>query len=92
MTKRVPLAEAAKREVAKDEFVENPQAEEPQSIHTAMQKAAYADRGKIKRATFNFPADLHRELKVAAALEERQMVDLVVEAVRTYLLDRKGKD
>ena len=38
-----------------------------------------------KKATFNIAAALHRRLKVAAALHNREMVDLVEEALNEFL-------
>jgi predicted transcriptional regulator len=38
-----------------------------------------------KKATFNLNADLHRRLKVMAALRRREMVELVEEALEGYL-------
>jgi predicted HicB family RNase H-like nuclease len=39
----------------------------------------------LKKATFRIPADLHRQLKVLAAQQDREMTDLIVEAIRRYL-------
>jgi plasmid stability protein len=38
-----------------------------------------------KKATFNLDADLHQQLKVAAAVQRREMVDLVRDALTAYL-------
>ena len=43
--------------------------------------------GARKKATFNLDADLHQRLKVTAALERRQMMELVEEALRRHLGD-----
>jgi predicted HicB family RNase H-like nuclease len=40
---------------------------------------------KRKKATFNLDADLHQRLKVHAAVQGREMVSLVEEALKTYL-------
>lgn len=39
----------------------------------------------FKKATFNLDADLHQQLKVTAAMQRREMVDLVREAITAYL-------
>ena len=38
-----------------------------------------------KKATFNLDADLHQQLKVTAAVQRREMVDLVRDALTGYL-------
>jgi hypothetical protein len=38
-----------------------------------------------KKATFNLDAHLHQQLKVAAAVQRREMVDLVRDALTAYL-------
>jgi len=38
-----------------------------------------------KKTTFNLNADLHKRLKVTAAQHGRQMVELVEEALESYL-------
>jgi plasmid stability protein len=38
-----------------------------------------------KKATFNLDADLHQQLKVTAAVQRREMVDLVRDALTSYL-------
>ncbi len=38
-----------------------------------------------KKATFNLDVDLHQELKVTAALQRREMVELVRDALSAYL-------
>jgi len=38
-----------------------------------------------QKATFNLDAGLHQRLKVTAALERRQMVELVEEALHQHL-------
>jgi plasmid stability protein len=37
-----------------------------------------------KKATFNLDADLHQHLRIAAAVQRREMVDLVREALTSY--------
>jgi len=39
----------------------------------------------VTRQTYYIPKDLHRELKVRAALEDRPISELVVEALRLVL-------
>ncbi len=41
--------------------------------------------GLKKKATFNLDAELHYRLKVAAAQNQREMVDLVEEALESLL-------
>jgi hypothetical protein len=38
----------------------------------------------VKKATFNLDPDLHQQLKMAAALQRREMVELVREALTSY--------
>lgn len=38
-----------------------------------------------KKATFNLDAALHQRLKIAAAVHGREMVDIVEDALQTYL-------
>lgn len=38
----------------------------------------------FKKATFNLDADLHQQLKVMAAVQRREMVDLLREALTNY--------
>jgi hypothetical protein len=51
------------------------------------------ETGHKKKATFNLDAGLHYRLKVAAAQNQREMVDLVEEALKSLLdrLDRRAK-
>jgi len=44
-----------------------------------------------KKATFNLDARLHQRLKVAAALHSREMVDIVEDALQTYLQSLEKK-
>ncbi len=48
--------------------------------------------GHKKKATFNLDAALHYRLKVAAAQNQREMVDLVEEALKSLLerLERRS--
>lgn len=41
--------------------------------------------GNKKKATFNLSTELHRQLKIAAAMHGREMVDLVEQALTEYL-------
>lgn len=41
----------------------------------------------VSKTTVQLPEDVHRTLRVKAALERRSMNDLLVEAVRGYLGD-----
>lgn len=40
---------------------------------------------KVKKATFELDADLHKELKMAAVQEGKTMVDIVERALKEYL-------
>jgi plasmid stability protein len=40
---------------------------------------------EAKKATFNLDPDLHQQLKVTAAVQRREMVDLVRDALTAYL-------
>lgn len=42
------------------------------------------------RTTVYLPKSLHRKFKVTAALEERQMSDIVIELVEEWLRKREG--
>ena len=42
-----------------------------------------------KKATFKLDAGLHRQLKVVAAATDRDMVDILEEALRAHLRDMK---
>lgn len=39
----------------------------------------------MRKTTFRMPVDLHRRLKIAAIQENRQMADILVDAIETYL-------
>lgn len=39
------------------------------------------------RATIYLPKEMHRRIKVAAIVEEREMSDIVAEAINQYFLD-----
>lgn len=39
----------------------------------------------LKKTTLRLPQDLHRRLKIRAAQEDRQMGDVLTEAVEKYL-------
>jgi hypothetical protein len=38
-----------------------------------------------RKTTLRIPVDLHRRLKITAIQENRQMTDIVVDAIETYL-------
>jgi hypothetical protein len=75
----------SKKASLKDAFVRGPQT----TGYTAIQPTGYADIQPApptkKKATFNLDADLHQRLKVAAAMNRREMVDIVEEALVAYL-------
>ena len=54
-----------------------------EAVHTAIQPQ------EKKKATFNLDAELHRRLKVAAAIHRREMVEMVEEALEDYLSQLK---
>ncbi len=44
----------------------------------------------MRKTTFRMPADLHRRLKIAAVQENRQMADILVDAIETYLSNNRA--
>ncbi len=85
---RASLKDALKKAPSPDDFVEG-------ARDTSIQQAGYtASQPKTesrKKATFNLPLGLHRRLKIQAAVEGREMVDMVAEAVEAYLVEREGQ-
>ncbi|ETT88291.1 hypothetical protein MKZ08_22255 [Viridibacillus sp. FSL R5-0477] len=53
--------------------------------NTDIQVSVNAVERKIKKATFELDADLHKRLRAAAALEECTMLDIVDVALKEYL-------
>ena len=43
-----------------------------------------------RKTTFRMPVDLHRRLKITAVQENRQMADIVVDAIETYLSNNRA--
>jgi len=43
----------------------------------------------MRKTTFRMPVDLHRRLKIAAIQENRQMADILVDAIENYLSDNR---
>ena len=43
----------------------------------------------MSNINITIPDDIHKKLKIAAALEEKSLKDLVIEALQDYL-ERKG--
>jgi predicted transcriptional regulator len=43
----------------------------------------------MRKTTFRMPVDLHRRLKIAAIQENRQMADILVDAIETYLSNNR---
>lgn len=44
----------------------------------------------MRKTTLRLPEDLHRRLKIRAVQENRQMSDLLIDAVERYLSVSKG--
>ncbi len=65
-----------------DAFVRSGSTGTRKAISTAVQQSR---RSRMKKATFNLPADLHKRLKILAAQEEREMVDILVEVLEKRL-------
>ena len=54
-----------------------------------------ADRNQLsliptRKTTFRMPVDLHRRLKITSVQENRQMADIVVDAIETYLSNNRA--
>ena len=55
-------------------------------VHTATHTAVPKPPTVLKKkATFNIDATLHQRLKIAAAMHNREMVDIVEDALQKYL-------
>jgi len=57
-------------------------------VDTETQGTASTGKRKIKKATFELNADLHKRLRTFAAINDTTMVDIVEMAVNEYL-DKK---
>ena len=82
MSKKVSLIDATRK---REEFVragESGGTEHQLPVHTATQNSVDT---VIKKATFNLTAALHQRLKIAAAVNGREMVELVSEALEEHL-------
>jgi predicted DNA-binding protein len=44
----------------------------------------------VAKTTFRIPKEMHRRLKIRAIQEGRQMADIVVDAIETYLSSRRA--
>lgn len=55
-----------------------------QTVDTVIHKDVNTDK-KVKKATFELDADLHKRLRVFATLNDRTMVDVVEKAITDYL-------
>jgi hypothetical protein len=44
----------------------------------------------MRKTTFRMPVDLHRRLKIRSVQENRQMADIVVDAIETYLSNNRA--
>ncbi len=78
MSKKVSLMSATKR---KEEFVRG--GEGKLAVSTGSQ--GDGSTAPKKKATFNLNAALHKRLKVTAAEQEREMVEIVEEALEGHL-------
>lgn len=92
MSKKMSLMNATKRQ---EEFVRGGEAgapdRRPQTVSTGKQQKG--NSGQKKKATFNLDAALHKRLKITAAQQEREMVEIVEEALTGHLqeLEKQGK-
>ncbi len=55
-----------------------------QTVDTVIHKDVKTDK-KVKKATFELDADLHKRLRVFATLNDTTMVDVVEKAITDYL-------
>ncbi len=44
----------------------------------------------LRKTTFRMPVDLHRRMKIAAIQENRQMADILVDAIESYLSNNRA--
>jgi len=44
----------------------------------------------MRKTTFRMPVELHQRLKIAAVQENRQMADIVVDAIGAYLSNTRN--
>jgi hypothetical protein len=87
MSKKISLKDAFVRNVQETVHTENPVV-----VSTALQAHSYTDvqlSGRVgivkKKANFNLDPSLHQRLKVTAAMHNREMVDIVEDALQSYL-------
>lgn len=62
----------------------------PETINTGIQETVDTSQRKVKKATFELDADLHKRLRTFAVLNDTTMVDIVEKAIIEYL-DREEK-
>jgi hypothetical protein len=77
--RKVNLASATKR---REEFVKHG-TESSRAVRT--ESHIPVDTAEKKKATFNMDRGLHKRLKQAAVTQERDMTELMEDAVREYL-------
>lgn len=70
-----------------EEFVEEGTAHETSQKEPAADKPG--SKKEKKRANFEFDPQLHRDLKIFAAKEDKDMVEIVVAAVKEYMEKHK---
>lgn len=87
MSKKISLKDAFVRNVQEAVHTDNPVV-----VATVLQLHSdtgiqLPHRGAVlkKKATFNLDPSLHHRLKVTAAMHNREMVDIVEDALKTYL-------
>lgn len=56
-----------------------------ENANTGIQGSVFTSERKIKKATFELDADLHRELKLVAVKEGKTMLQIVEAALKGYL-------
>ncbi|MBD2346076.1 CopG family transcriptional regulator [Anabaena subtropica] len=67
------------------------QRDQPQSTEDKLSSQSKSTDPAYTRTTIYLPKQLHRQLKAAAAFQERQMSDIVTELVEQWL-SRIGKE
>jgi len=60
-----------------------------ESVDTVIDKGTITPAAIKKKATYELDLDLHTELKVFAAKQDKRMVDIVEIAIRRYLEDNR---
>lgn len=55
-----------------------------ESVNTAIQETVFTER-KVKKATFELDAELHKRLRMFAVSNDTTMIDIVEKALNEYL-------